>query len=50
MIACTRARAQDVEIVGVFHRELVELLGNLLATERGQPLQAEIEDGLGLLQ
>ena len=45
-----RARAQDVEIVGDFDRELVELFGNLLAAERGQPLQAQFENGLGLLQ
>ena len=45
-----RARAQDVEIVGDLHRELVEFLGNLLAAKRGQPLQAEIENGLGLFQ
>ena len=44
------ARAQDVEIVGDFHRELVELFRNLLAAERGQPLQAQIENGLGLLE
>ena len=44
------ARAQDVEIVGDLHRELVELFGNLLAAERGQPLQAQIENGLGLLE
>ena len=44
------ARAQDVEIVGDFDRELVELFGNLLAAERRQPLQTQIENGLGLLQ
>ena len=45
-----RARAQDVEIVGDFDRELVELFRDLLAAERGQPLQAQVENGLGLLQ
>ena len=43
------ARAQDVEIVGDLDRELVEFLGNLVAAERGQALQPQIEDGLGLL-
>ena len=44
-----RARAQDVEIVGDFHRQLVEFFGDFLAPERGEPLQPQIEDGLGLL-
>src|SRR5438552_3491373 len=44
------ARAQDVEIIGDFHGELVELFGNLLAAECSQPLQAQIENRLGLLQ
>ena len=43
-----RARAQDVEIVGDFGGKLVELFLDLVAAERGQPLQAQIEDGLGL--
>ena len=43
------ARAQDVEIVGDLDRELVELLGDFLASERGQALQAQVEDGFGLL-
>ena len=44
-----RARAQDVEIVGDLVGELVELGLDLVAAERGQPLQAQIEDRLGLL-
>ena len=44
-----RARAQDVEIVGDLGGELVEFLLDLVAAERGQALQAQIEDGLGLL-
>ena len=43
------ARAQDVEIVGDLGGELVELLLDFLAPERGEPLQAQIEDGAGLL-
>ena len=43
------ARAQDVEIVGDLVGELVELGLDLVAAERGQPLQAQIENGLGLL-
>ena len=43
------ARAQNVEIVGDFGRELVELGLDLVAAERGQPLQAQVEDSLGLL-
>ena len=44
------ARAQDVEIVVDLDRELVELLGDFLAAERREPLQPQIEDGLGLLE
>ncbi len=44
-----RARAQDVEIVGDLGGELVELLLDLVAAERGEPLQAQVENGLGLL-
>ena len=44
-----RARAQDVEIVGNLLGELVELVLDLVAAERGEPLQAQIEDRLGLL-
>ena len=43
------ARAQDVEIIGDLAGELVELGLDLVAAERGQPLQAQVEDGLGLL-
>ncbi len=43
------ARTQDIEVVGDFHRQLVELFGDFLAPERGQPLQSQIENGLGLL-
>ena len=44
-----RARAQDVEIVGDLVGELVELGLDLVAAERGEPLQPQIEDRLGLL-
>ena len=44
-----RARAQDVEIVGDLVGELVELGLDLVAAQSGEPLQAQIEDGLGLL-
>ena len=44
-----RARAQDIEIIGDFVGELVELGLDLVAAERGEPLQAQIEDRLGLL-
>ena len=43
------ARAQDVEIIGDFGGELVELGLDLVAAERGEPLQPQIEDRLGLL-
>ena len=43
------ARAQDVEIVGDLVGELVQFGLDLVAPERGQPLQPQIEDGLGLL-
>ena len=44
-----RARAQDVEIVGDLGGELLQLLGDLVAAERGQALQAQLEDGARLL-
>ena len=45
-----RARERrDVEIIGDLGGELVELRLDLVAAERGQPLQAQIENGLGLL-
>ena len=44
-----RARAQDVEIIGDLAGELVELGLDLVAAERGEPLQPQIEDRLGLL-
>ena len=43
-----RVRAQDVEEVGDPAGELLELVGDLLDPERGQPLQPEVEDGAGL--
>ena len=43
------ARAQDVEIIGDLDRELVEFLGDFVAAQRGQALQAQIENGLRLL-
>ena len=42
-------RAQDVEIVADLGGELLQLLGDLVAPERGQALQAQIEDGARLL-
>ena len=44
-----RARAQDVEIVGDFLGKLVELGLDLVAAERGEALQAQVENGFGLL-
>ena len=44
------ARAQDFQIVGDLDRELVELLGNFFAAERGEPLQPQVENRLGLLE
>jgi hypothetical protein len=42
-------RTQDFEVIGDFHGQLVEFFRNLLAPERGEPLQPQIEYGLGLL-
>jgi hypothetical protein len=44
-----RARAQDLEIVGDLFRELVELGLDLVPAERGEALQPQVENGLGLL-
>src|SRR5262249_29048366 len=44
-----RTRTQDIEIVGDFSRELVELCLDLIAAERGQTLQAQVEYGFCLL-
>ncbi len=44
-----RARREDVEVVADLRGELLQLLGDLVAAERGQPLQAEIEDRPRLL-
>ena len=44
-----RARGQDVEVVADLRGELLQLLGDLVAAERGQPLQAQLEDGARLL-
>ena len=38
------------EIVSDFAGQLVELGLDLVAAERGEPLQAQIENGLGLLK
>ena len=48
IVAHPRPRAQDVEIVGDLGGDLVELVGDLLAAERGQPGQAQFEDGARL--
>ena len=44
-----RTRAQNVEVVGDLLGELVELGLDLVAAERGEALEAQVEDGLGLL-
>ena len=44
-----RARAQDLEIVGDLFRELVELGLDLVPAERGEALEPQVENGLGLL-
>ena len=41
-----RARAQDIQIIGDLDRELVESSRDFVAAERGQALQAQIENGL----
>ena len=45
----TRPRAQDIEVIGNLGSELVELRLDLVAAERGQALQPQVEDGFGLL-
>ena len=43
------ARAQDVEIVARSRSaSFVQLVGDLVAAEAGQALQAQVEDGAGL--
>ena len=48
MVAHARPRAQDVEVVLDLLGDLVEFLGDLLAAERGQPGEAQFEDGARL--
>ena len=43
------ARAQDGEIVGDLAAELRQLIADLVAAERGQALEPEVEDGAGLI-
>jgi len=43
------ARTQDIEIVGDLGGELVEFVLDFVATQRGQALQAQVENRLGLL-
>ena len=43
------ARGEDVEVVADLGGELFELLGDLVAAERGQPRQAKLEDRARLL-
>ena len=43
-----RARAQDVEEILDPGREGLELVGDLLDAELGEPLEAQVEDGAGL--
>src|SRR5262249_61286710 len=40
------ARSQDLQIIRDLGRELVELGGNLVAAERGEPLQPQVEERL----
>ena len=47
--ADARAAAKDFKIIGDFLAELVELGLDLVAPERSQPLQSQVENGLGLL-
>ncbi len=42
-------RAQDVEIIGNLPAQLVQLVGNLVAAEGGEALQAQVENGARLL-
>ena len=49
MLQHARARAQDVEIILDRLAELLHFVADFVAAERGQALQAQIEDGLGLL-
>ena len=44
-----RARAENVEIVGDLDADLVQLVGDLVAAERRQTLQPQLEDGARLL-
>jgi hypothetical protein len=44
-----RAGTENIEVVGDLGGELVELVLDLVAAERGEALQAQIEDRLGLL-
>ncbi len=43
-----RTRTQDIEIIADLGGQLVEFGLDFLNTERGQPLQAQIENGTGL--
>ncbi len=42
------ARAQDVEVVGDLVGQPLQLVADLVAAERGQALQPQVEDGAGL--
>ena len=42
------AAAQDLEILGDLVDDLLEIAGDLLALQSGEPLQAQLEDGLRL--
>ena len=43
-----RARPQNIEIIGDLCSKLVELFLDLVAAERGQPLQPQVKNGFGL--
>ena len=49
MLDDARARGEDREVVLDLLRELLELAVDLVATQGGEALQAQIEDGAGLL-
>ena len=44
-----QARGEDLEIFPDLVGELLKVVADLVAAERGQPLQPEVEDGLRLL-
>ena len=49
MSSSLRPRVEDLDVAADLGHDLVELLGDLVALEAGQALQAQLEDGLRLL-